>query len=317
MRLFKRNKPNIPRRRLQNSTDFSRMATPTATSSHVFKRNRTITGTTSVYLDGVGIDTDLESPRKHTHKLSITRRKVAGTLLTVVAAIIAIGFLVSHLTARVAVGVSDTSISKPIAKARYEKVISEYLDSNPLSRLSFLLDEKALTNYVTLKLPEVEQIYQKGMSGLGETSFVIKMRTPIAGWGINGKQYYVDSSGIPFEENYFSLPVVQIVDKSGVSVQNTSTAIASKRFLAFVGRVVSSAKNSGYTVTQAVLPPNTTRELELHLKEVGYYIKLSIDRPAGEQVEDMVNAVRYFAGIGRASSLRYIDVRVSGKAFYK
>jgi cell division septal protein FtsQ len=267
--------------------------------------------------DSVGYDSDLESPRKHTHKLAITRRKVTGTLLVVVAAIVATVFLVSHLTATVSVGVSDKSVSRPLEQARYANVIHEYLDSNPLSRLSFLLDEKALTDYVSSKLPEVEHVYQRGMSGLGETNFIIKMRTPIAGWKIGDKQYYVDSSGIPFDQNYFASPVVQIVDNSGVSVQNSTTAIASKRFLAFVGRVVSLASGSGYIVTQAALPPNTTRELELHLKDIGYYVKLSIDRPAGEQVEDMANAIRYFARTGQAPSLHYIDVRVGGKAFYK
>ena len=310
MKLFNKSKPDMPRRRQNNRDELK-----PATSSHIFKRNRTLTGTTSLHFDGISADSDLESPRKHTHKLAITRRKVIGTFLMTLAIIASIWFLVSHLTASVSISVTDSMISKPIDKPRYAKVIQEYLDTNPLSRLSFLLDERALTTYVSIKLPEVSTVSQRGMSGIGETNFIIKMRTPIAGWNINGKQFYVDSSGIPFEQNYYSSPVVQIVDNSGISVQNSSTAIASKRFLAFVGRVVSLAKDSGYTVVQAALPPNTTRELELHLKEVGYYVKLSIDRPAGEQVEDMANAVKYFVNSGK--SPKYIDVRVGGKAFYR
>jgi hypothetical protein len=206
-------------------------------------------------------------------------------------------------------------ISKAVDKNRYTKVIQEYLDGNPLSRLSFLLDEKAITAYVSAKLPEVSEVSQRGMSAIGETNFIIRMRTPIAGWMINGKQYYVDSSGVPFEKNYFSSAVVEIIDNSGISVQKNTVAIASKRFLSFVGRVVSLAKLSGYTVIQASLPPNTTRELVLNLKEVAYPIKLSIDRPAGEQVEDMTNAIKYFISAGK--SPQYIDVRVGGKAFYR
>ena len=92
-------------------------------------------------------------------------------------------------------------------------------------------------------------------------------------------------------------------------------AIASNRFLSFVGRVVSLTKASGYTVVQAMLPAETTRELEIKLKEGDYLVKLSIDRPVGEQVEDMIAAVRYFTGSGQTP--KYIDVRVSGKAFYQ
>jgi hypothetical protein len=306
---FKKSKSSMPRRRLEGRNE------PRSVSTlHIFKRNRTLTGTTSIRFDSVNTDSDQRSPRKHTHKLAIARRKVSGTLVVILVASVVIWYIVSHITATVSVGIPDTMISRPIDKQIYEKVIQEYLDANPLSRLSFLLDQKALTTYVSVKLPEVSTIVQQGMSGIGETNFIIRMRTPIAGWKINGRQFYVDSSGIPFEQNYFSSPVVQIVDKSGINVQNNTAAIASKRFLAFVGRVVSLAKNSGYTVTQAALPANTTRELELHLKEVGFYVKFSIDRSAGEQVEDMVNAIRYFIGVGQ--SPQYIDVRVGGKAFY-
>ena len=153
------------------------------------------------------------------------------------------------------------------------------------------------------------------MTGIGVTDFIITMRLPVAGWQINNKQYYVDSNGVPFEINYFQAPTVQIVDNSGISYKIGTTAIASNRFLSFIGRIVALTKASGYTVTQALLPPQTTRELQVRLKETSYYIKLSIDRPAGEQVEDMVTAIRYFSSHGQ--SPQYVDVRVSGKAFYK
>jgi hypothetical protein len=310
MKLLKKNKPDMPRRRQVSREEYK----PTQTT-HIFKRNRTLTGTTSNHLDGINADSDLQSPRKHTHKLAIARRKVSVIFLVTLVSSLMIWFLISHLTAAVSISINDALISKPVEKPRYAKVIQEYLDANPLYRLSFLLDQKALTTFVSSKLPEVSTVIQQGMSGLGETNFIIKMREPLAGWNINGKQFYVDSNGIPFEYNYYSSSVVQIVDNSGISIQNSTNAIASKRFLAFVGRVVSLSKSSGYTVTQAALPVNTTRELELHLKEVGYYVKLSIDRSAGEQVEDMANAIRYF--IANGQSPQYIDVRVGGKAFYR
>jgi hypothetical protein len=209
----------------------------------------------------------------------------------------------------------NVDISAPVDNNKYEKAIQDYLDTNPMSRLSFFLDQPALTAYVSSKLPEISNITQGNMVGIGNSNFNINMRKPVAGWKINDKQYFVDLKGIPFEQNYFSSPTVSIVDNSGISLKIGTTAIASNRFLSFVGRVVNSAKSSGYTVIQAALPINTTRELEIRLKEGNYVIKLSIDRPAGEQVEDMVAAVRYFTARGQTPE--YIDVRVSGKAFYK
>lgn len=309
MKLFKNKRSDIPRRR---SADNVKNSTPTTT--HIFKRNRTLTGTTSNRLDRANTKTDLESPRIHAHNLSIQRRKIVGILLLIFISAIPIWILISNLTVTVSVSLADKAVLKPVDKSKYEKAIQNYLDINPMSRLSFVLDQPDLTAYISAKLPEVLNITQKNMLGIGKSNFAITMRTSIAGWRINNKQYYVDSKGIPFENNYYSNPSVQIVDDSGISLKISTTAIASNRFLSFVGRVVYLAKASGYTVTQAILPVNTTRELQIRLKEGGYLVKLSIDRPAGEQVEDMVAAIRYFAGRGQVP--QYIDVRVSGKAFY-
>lgn len=308
MNLFKKKQTDLPRRRLA-AADI-----PTA-SSNVFRRNRTLTGTTSNRLDAANVKSDLESPRTHVHHLSIQRRKVFGILMFAVVSAALLWALISNFTASVSVGISDMPTGRSFNSAAYEKAIQQYLGANPLSRLRPLIDEAALTAYVTDKLSEVAKIEQLNNIGLGKTDFTVTMRTPVAGWRINNKQYYVDSNGIPFEQNYFSAPVVQIVDNSGVSLKESGTAIASRRFLSFVGRVVSLSKSSGYTVTEAILPSGTTRQLEIRLKENNFLVKLSIDRPAGGQVEDMARAVQYFVTHGMVPA--YIDVRVSGKAFYK
>lgn len=283
--------------------------------SNIFKRNRTLTGTTSNFLNSIDAKSDLKSPRTHVHHLSIQRSKIISILLIVIVLSSLLWVLIINFTARVSVDLSSMLFSNQVVDSlEYENTIQEYLVINPMSRLNFLLDQSALTNYVSLKLPEVASVDQEKMVGIGETKFTITMRKPTAGWKINDKQYYVDSNGISFEKNYYSEPIVQIVDNSGASLQ-TGTAIASNRFLGYVGRVVSSVSASGYTVTEAMLPMNTTRELDVRLKENNFLIKISIDRPVGEQVEDMARAAQYF--ISHNQIPNYIDVRVSGKAFYK
>lgn len=310
MGLFNKKQSAIPRRRLNNND------TSVPTSSDIFKRNRTITGTTSNFFDSTNAKSDLESSRTHVHRLTTLRRKLFAIFAIILAVSVLIFILISNFTAMVRVTVSDVSISKTINSSAYEKIIQEYFDTNPVGRLRFLLNQSSLASYVSEKLPEVATVVQQGAFGVGETSFELTMRKPVAGWVINAKQYYVDSKGVAFEKNYFEAPVVQIVDESGASIQttNATTAIVSKRFLSFVGRVVSLSKDNGYTVTEAILPVGTTRELEIRLKENNFLIKLSIDRPVGEQIEDMSRAVRYFTNNGRTPS--YIDIRVSGKAFF-
>jgi hypothetical protein len=42
---------------------------------------------------------------------------------------------------------------------------------------------------------------------------------------------------------------------------------------------------------------------------------MSVDRPAGEQAEDAMRAIKYLQSKGMTPA--YIDVRVGGKAYYK
>jgi len=310
MRLFKKKSKDLPNRRSNISLEEI-----TNTRNHLFKRNRTLTGTTSNQLNTVYAKSDLESSRTHVRHLSIQRKKVSIVLLFVILMSVPIWLIVSNFTASVVITSIDVSIKKPINKNKYERLIQDYLNTNPMSRFSFLLDTKSMNDFITNKAPEVSNVTPRNMVGLGKNNFVIKMREPVAGWKIKDKQYYVDSYGIPFEINYFEQPVVQISDNSGVSLHTSSMAIVSNRFLGFVGRVVHQSKLSGYTVTEANIPAGTTRELEVRLKEGNYLAKLSIDRSAGEQVEDMIAAVRFFASRNQVPA--YIDVRVSGKAFYK
>ena len=312
MSLIRKKQSNkMPRRRLvERDSEIS-----SKTNVDIFRRNRTLTGSTSNRFSSIDAKLDLESPRTHAHHLTIQRRKIFTVFIVVFLSALFIWLLVNNFTARAIISFSDTDITKTIDTSKYEKVIQDYLDMNPTNRFTFLLDQTAFVSYVSNELPEVADIAAPKSAGIGDTNFTITMRKPVAGWTINDKQYYVDSKGVAFEQNYFATPGVQIVDESGVSVQSgTATAIASKRFLSFVGLVVSTSKSSGYVVTQAVLPSGTTRELVIHLKDYSFSVKLSIDRSVGEQIEDMSRAIKYFVGKGQTP--QYIDVRVSRKAFY-
>lgn len=300
-------KSKLPNRR---QTQFNK----SSASDDVFRRNRTLSGTTSNNLKSVNIvKSGLESPRTNVHHLAIRRRKVFSTLLFILLSILFIWLLISNFTATPLIVVTDKSISKNIESPRYTKVIQDYLQINPMGRFSFLLDQDALSKYVSNKLPEVFSVRLQGMDTIGKTVFIIKMRQPVAGWMINNKQYYVDSKGVSFDKNYYIDPIIQIIDNSGVPIQTGTTSV-SKRLLGFAGRVVSLVSSNGYSITTATLPSGTMRELDINIKEIPSVIKLSLDRPIGEQIEDMSRAVQYF--IKNGMSPKYIDVRVSNKAFY-
>ena len=254
------------------------------------------------------------SERTKAHHLVQQRRKIGFVLLIVLGSCVLLFLLITQFTARVVVGSSTKALTSEIQPSAYEDAINSYFGLQPAERLRFLTNQQALTDYVVASLPEVEAISQTGVDNFVETRYSITFREPVAGWQINGRQYYVDDHGIVFEKNYYKSPEIQIVDESGVSPEQGS-AVASTRLLSFVGRIVALAKEGGYQVTEAILPVGTTRQIDIRLKNVTPRVKFSIDRGAGEQVEDMIRSLKYLSSQGVNPS--YVDVRVSGRAAYQ
>lgn len=309
MALFSKKQTNIPKRR---EVTHGRITEENLSDKYAFRRNRTLTGSMSSQVMSTNeTGAQLKSSRVQAHELVKKRRHLGGILFLVLGTVVVLLALIYQFTAGVVVKAQDVSMQLDVT---YEKAIQEYFSKQPIQRLRFLLNEEALGGYLRTVTPEVASVKNDGNAGFGKSAFIVTMRTPIAAWKINGDQQYVDTTGTAFSRNYFTTPPVQIVDNTGVEV-TTGQAVASNRFLGFVGRVVGFAKTSGYSVQQVIIPAGTTRQVELRLEGVGYPIKFSVDRGAGGQVEDMVRSLRWFSG--RNIAPKYLDVRVSGKAFYQ
>lgn len=316
MAIFSKKPKDVPRRRQDQSLagDVRRREAAERTPANTtFRRNRTLTGSSSSQVASAGEPlADLQSSRTQAHHLTRQRRKVTSILVGVLGACLVCAGLIYELTAKPVLSASDGSV--PLQKERYEKAVDEYLTRHPVERLRFVMNKQRLNEYILRALPEVSSISPEGFAGIGASHFSVSLRKPIASWLIGQTQYYVDASGVPFETNYYDTPGVRIVDESGIQ-QTAGTAIASSRFLNFVGRAVAVADQYQLRVEQAIIPPDTTRQVQLRLAGRGYPVKLSLDRPVGEQVEDMQRALTYLDS--KKLTPQYVDVRVSGKAYYK
>ncbi len=306
-----RAKDPVPRRRRIADDEFDAGATtpkaPATNPTTQFRRNQT--------LSSYRHTTPEESSRQKAHTLALQRRKLGGIFLIVAIAVVALALLLWQLIAQVHVITSSRQLSTTFDNKTYEEAVNEYLNLNPAQRLRVSLDEAALSSFVASELPEVEKLELSGMPGLAQSNVTVTFRTPVAGWQISGKQYYVDADGVVFEKNYYAAPTVQIVDESGVSPEQGS-AVVGTRLLGFLGRIVSEAQGRGYTPVKAVLPTGTTRQVDVYFEGKQTYVKFSIDRGAGEQMEDADRALIYLQSYGGGGA-EYVDVRVSGRAAYK
>ena len=311
MALFRKKKQEETPRRRQVASYEERQPKLDETQQ-LFRRNQTLTGSASSQIKSPGeSNAQIKSPRVQAHELTRKRRHLGIILFLLVVASGGLYILLSQLTATVIVQASNSSVQ---LDGSYAGAIDDYFAMQPLERLRFATDVGHLSQYLEEKVPEVASVTMDGSAGFGKTTFSVELRHPIVSWNINGKIQYVDDTGTSFTRNYFATPAVQVIDKSGVQVA-AGQAIASDSFLSFVGRAVGLAKVEKFTVTQVIIPEGTTRQIELQLQGISYPIKLSIDRGAGEQVEDMARAIHWLQAHGQ--NPQYLDVRVSGEAFYQ
>lgn len=303
--LFKRpsRRDQLPRRRRLEPQESSIIE-----ESRSFVRNRTMSAHRTVAQE------DQPSERSRAHQLAMRRRRVGVAFILLLIAMALIGLFLGQFTSRATIVVTHADLQRTLDTTAYTETLDEYYANHPVERLRFSLSRGQLTEFFVSRHPEVASINQTTIWGTGETQFTLSLRRPIAGWEIAGNQYYVDEQGVAFETNYFEAPTVRIIDNSGVALEE-GTAITSSRFLSLIGKLVSLAGERGYTVTTATLPLGTTRQVDIKLKGVKPYVKFSIDRGVGEQVEDMDRSLDHLKSKGVSAS--YIDVRVEGRAFYQ
>lgn len=300
-----------PRRRLADES--SGLVQPAPRAS--FQRNRTLTGSSSARIASGGeLNANLKSPRAHVHHLSSLRRRLVLYFSVALLVALILYIFVSQLTANVAVRVRGVDLPPATATTGYERAVEDYFAARPVERLRFLMNTEALLLHIEATNPEVESIHVESGDSLGKTLVTVTPRVPIARWSINGSNQFVDQRGTVFTRNYFDSPQLRIIDNSGLST-DTSQNVTSQRFLGFVGLVIGLAQDRGLVVSDVTIPPLTAKQLQVKVRGVRPYFKLSVDRSAGEQVEDMARIINFFKRKGIAPT--YVDVRIEGKAFYR
>lgn len=316
MALFSRKQSSVPDRRARRIERESIEGSHSQQGSTAFQRNRTLTGSLSSNVKSTNErNAELRSPRVHAHELRHHRRRLFGALIGVVSVVVLLGFIVYQ-----SIGVSSVSIVGGTTvrdTSAYSATIQRYLSSHPFERTRMTIDTNRLALYLQENgHPEVGSVSPNvAFGGLGIAKIELAPRKPVVSWNTGSTTLFVDSDGNAFSQNYFASPAIEVVDETGIQTADNQVLV-SNRFLAFIGKIVGRLHDQGYSVTKIVLPANTTRQILVSLSGVGYPVKLSVDRPAGEQAQDTARALRFLTREGIAPK-EYVDVRISGRAYYK
>ncbi len=107
-------------------------------------------------------------------------------------------------------------------------------------------------------------------------------------------------------------PTIEIIDEDSGATGGKITS----RMSEYIGQAESDFRELGYTPLKAVLPSGSVREVDFYLEGYSGFIKMLIDRETAVSVEDADRLIRYLAEKG-ITDFSYLDVRLSGKAYWK
>jgi hypothetical protein len=288
----------------------------TGQDNYTFRRSRTLTGTTSANVQVSVLNrSQLKTPRLKAHELHQERAKVVRMLFGLGLAMVVIGFFLVNYIGDF--GITPISPGHETARPptlRYEQSLQAYFNERPFERFGFLLNTGQLDTFMKQRHSELLQFDARRQWYGGNAVFTIDFRQPLLVWQTGNKHFYVDSEGVAFEYDHFRQALVAVEDQSGIS-PDTGSSVASQRFIKFLGRLVGAVNDGNKGRVSAVIIPSSTRQIDLRLEGRGYPVKTHIDRDPLEQAGDILAALRYFDE--RAITPQYVDVRVSGKAYYK
>lgn len=251
------------------------------------------------------------SERSENQKLVIRRRKLGAFFVVLAIFISLISIFLFQFISKVSV-VSNESKSQNLSK--YEKSVEEYLNINPSERILSNLNKNALLESLQKDYPEVLSISDIKFNGLTSYKIYLDFRKPVASWLVDGKEFFVDSEGVSFNINNFEKPSLNIIDDSGAIVSNGKN-VASSSFFSFIGKLVSAANKQGLEISKIRIPPLSLRQVEVSVKGVSYFARMSTADSVEGQIINFKKAIEYF-GTHKISP-NYIDLRIEGKGYYK
>ncbi|HSE61514.1 MAG TPA: hypothetical protein VLA88_04435 [Candidatus Saccharimonadales bacterium] len=297
----KKNEPTRQPRLLEGQNDY------------VFRRSRTLTGSISNEVTAsVEHRGHLKTDRLKLHELKAHRRSLLRLLGVVLLIIAGLTFLVANFVITPSV-VAGQPGNQPDTHT-YQQTILHYFDDHPMQRFGFMLEASALQTKLKSDHPEIANTTVSRSWYGGNVQVSLFFRQPLLVWRTGAKQFYVDAQGIAFSYNHFSEPTVSVTDQTGLP-PNHSGAVASTRFIRFLGRMVGALNDYKKGNVAAIIIPPSTREIDLKLEGRDYPIKTNSDRDPLQQAEDIANALTFLDT--HTIKPQYVDARVAHKAFYK
>ncbi len=247
--------------------------------------------------------------------LKAKRRRWLTASVDIVFVIVVLFCLVYSLIVRPApkLLVSDTSYH---SAETYRQAVAGKLKALR-NKNKITLDENGIKSSLAKEFPEVADVSVE-LPLLGQTPTVrLNISKPALFLASGGQTYIVDSQGrvagratdLPQIKN-----LITVTDQSGFNAEPGKQVLSTAE-ISFIEVVIAQAKHGSVPIKSLTLPP-LAAELDLRSSDRGYYVKFFMGGDALQQAGQYLAARHNFDQTGGQPG-QYLDVRVSGKIFYK
>jgi cell division septal protein FtsQ len=243
------------------------------------------------------------------------RRKLLFGALDIILIILLVFGLVYSLMLKAQPKISATDLSyHPLSV--YTSQITPFFNSiSDHNKITF--NEGAVAASIQKQFPEVQTVRVE-LPFFSETPIVwLTISPPVFNLQSGGRSFIVDSQGIVVAKTT-DLPklknLVNLTDQSGYPAVLGKQVLSSSS-VDFINTVIKQAQHAKVPISTLSLPP-LAQELDLRTSDAPYYVKFYLGGDALTQSGQFLASRQKFNQTHQAPS-EYLDVRVSGKIFYK
>jgi cell division septal protein FtsQ len=199
-------------------------------------------------------------------------------------------------------------------------IIEQNLGRQSLGRSIFFVHTESIEGDIEAALPQVRTVHVTRKLP-GTIKAIIQEKTPALLLLSNGRYYFVDSNGVPYEEATLDrLPgvVLPTVKNDGRSAAVTLGAAAvTPEFVTFLQGVQDTLPELiGSEVAEIHIPSLSAREVKVVL-DTNWYVSFDVTRPAAEQLDILQQLLRESIDEEELERLQYVDLRIPNRAYWR
>lgn len=209
--------------------------------------------------------------------------------------------------------ISDTSYSDAQTyQTATEKALKAIRNRNKLT-----FDERGIANNLKRQFPEINNVTIK-LPFIGHIPKIdLDIASPTFSLSSAGKLYIIGSNGVVINadnQQLASASLPSLIDQSDINI-NPGTRIIGTETVSFINSLLAQCKFAKVNVASLTLPPDP-HALELRAEGASYFVKFDLEEDPLIQAGQYLAAKNKFDSEGTQPS-QYLDVRVSGKIYYK